>query len=105
MIFSARISNKLLGQFCRRVGTSLEAGLDMRMAIEREKTSGSSAYREKMKDIHSAVCKGDSLTDSLKSQGGYFPKPFYQMVHVGERTGRLDHVLTKMAEYYELELQ
>lgn len=101
MIFSARISNKLLGQFCRRIGTSLEAGLDLRMAIEREKTSGPKTYREKMSDVHSAVCRGESLADSLKGQTGYFPKPFYQMVHVGERTGRLDHVLMKMADYYE----
>ena len=101
MIFSARISNKLLGQFCRRLGTSLEAGLDLRMAIERERSSGSKTYRQKMAEVHSAVCKGDSLTESLKGQGGYFPKPFYQMVYVGERTGRLDHILTKMADYYE----
>ena len=101
MIFSARIGTKLLAQMSRRFGSSLQAGLDIRRITEREATVGSMSHRRHMAAVHKAVKKGDTLTSALKSQNNYFPSQFCQMVAVGEKTGRLELVLTKMAEYYE----
>ena len=101
MIFFPQISSKQLAMFCRRVGTSIQAGIDVRSTIERESKTGSKAYKTRMVRIRHKIKKGESLTDAMEAEGNYFPSQFHRMVEVGEKTGRLDLVLTRMAEYYE----
>lgn len=101
MLFSRRISAKQLGMMCRRIGSSVEAGLDILAILERESRTGSNSHQAKMAEIRTAIASGDSFADAIAKQGQYFPKQFQLMVDVGEKTGRLELVLLKLAEFYE----
>jgi type II secretory pathway component PulF len=101
MLLSKRITMKSLADFSRRVGSSIEAGLDLRTIIRREATSGAKSYSHRMARIRDKIERGGSFAKAVKDEGNYFPPQFQAMVEVGERTGRLDMVLLKTAAYYE----
>ncbi|MFH1823957.1 MAG: type II secretion system F family protein [Candidatus Firestonebacteria bacterium] len=50
------------------------------------------------------VERGDSLSNALKDFS-FFPKPVIQMIRVGEETGKIENVLTKIARSYEREME
>ena len=54
-----------------------------------------------MRAVAEHVRKGGSLADAIKTQGNFFPDHFGEMIEAGERTGRLDKVLDRMADYYQ----
>ena len=101
MLFSRRIGAKALGAMSRRIATSVEAGLDVLTILDRESKTGAAAHQEKMSLIRDAIKSGDSLAEAVSQQGNYFPKQFQLMIDVGEKTGRLELVLYKLAEYYD----
>lgn len=97
-----RVGLKPLAAFCRRLGTSLDAGIDVRRVMETEiGAGGGRVYCEKLTALQQAVSRGDSLTDAFQQADGYFPPFFCEMVKVGEKTGTLDRVLLKLADHYE----
>ncbi len=97
----ARISIKQLIQLCRRVGTSLHAGVDMRRVWETEANRGTPGHRHRMDDIRLRVNAGDALADAFVGSNGYFPPLVCELVDVGERTGKLDEVFNRLAEHYD----
>jgi len=54
-----------------------------------------------MRAVADHVRSGGSLADALKAQGNYFPPHFADMIEGGEKSGRLDRVLDRLAEYYQ----
>jgi len=54
-----------------------------------------------MQSIASHVRNGGSLAEAIAGQGNYFPPHFARMVEVGERSGRLEVVLDRLAGYYQ----
>ncbi len=102
MLFGARIGQRELASLCRRLATSLEAGIDIRRVFEREAAqSHAPARRSHLGEISAAVRRGDSLSDALAESGEYFPRLFREMVEVGEQTGKLAEVLAHLAEHYD----
>ncbi len=101
MLSPPRIGWKPLAQLSRRIGTGLSAGIDVRRVLQREAESGSPFQRRQLAQVRDAVQEGESLPDALARTGAYFPPFFREMIAVGEQTGKLDHVLPKLAEYYE----
>ncbi|MCC9603569.1 type II secretion system F family protein [Stieleria sp. JC731] len=83
------------------MGVSFEVGLDPHRVFAREAENHGSNYGRHMKSVADHVQKGGSLADAIKAQGNYFPDHFGQMVEAGERAGRLDRVLDRLAEYYQ----
>ena len=105
MLFSARVSSKELAQLCRRLATALEAGIDVRKVWSREAEGRSShALRRRLAHVSEAVAVGRSVTDGLVATGDYFPPLFREMVHVGERTGKLAEVFRQLADHYDHQL-
>jgi type II secretory pathway component PulF len=92
---------KTLASMLRRVGVSLRAGIDARTVWEKESTYGSATYRQQAARVGEAVADGDSLAEAMDRCGDYFPPLTRTLVHVGEKTGRLDDVLEGVAEHYE----
>ncbi len=100
-----RASLKELSQLCRRVSTSLEAGIDARRTWTSEAEGGSSAsLRRRLYPIHEAVQRGRTVTEGLEATGEYFPQMFREMVHVGEQTGKLAEVFRQLADHYDHQL-
>jgi type II secretory pathway component PulF len=97
MLFSPHISTRDLGQLCRRLATSLEAGVDARTIWARETERARGHTRSQLAGISQAVNRGESLRDALNQTGEFFPVLFREMVAVGEQTGRLDAIFYQMA--------
>lgn len=100
-MFSAQIGLRPLAQLCQRVGTSLKAGVDVRKVWKREAERGSMGYRGRLTRISEAIDQGETLSDALATVDGFFPPLFREMAKVGEKTGRLDEVLLRLAKHYE----
>ena len=101
MFGTARMETKGLAQLCRRVGTSLEAGIPVRVVWAREAERGTRQHRQFVRRISDSVAVGASVADAIAATDAYFPRLFRAMIHVGEETGTLDRVLLELAEHYD----
>ena len=100
-MFANRIQPSALSKLCERVGVAFDVGLDPHRVFEREADNSSRDYAKKMQSVADHVSKGGSLADAIKAQGNYFPAHFGDMVEGGEKSGRLDRVLNRLADYYQ----
>ena len=100
-MLAGRIKSQTLSTLCERVGISFEVGLDPHRVFDREAENYGNLYGKRMKSVADHVRMGGSLADAVKAQGNYFPDHFAQMIEAGERTGRLDRVLDRLAEHYQ----
>lgn len=101
-LFSPRISTKALAGLCHRVGTSIEAGVDIRKVLVREVERTTGLLARHLTMISKAVDDGQSFGDALAETDDFFPPIFREMVEVGEQTGHLDAVLLQLADHYEV---
>ena len=98
-LLTARMGNKAVARFCHNVGGSLHAGIDIRRIFETESMRGSAKQRKEMTHIRERINDGDTLANSMRAAGGYFPPLLLEMIEVGERTGRRERVLLKRVEH------
>ena len=96
-----RIDNATLGVLCERVGVAFEVGHDPYRIFEREAGEGNSDYGRHMRSVAERVQNGSTLAEAVAAQGNYFPPNFVNFIEVGEKTGRLDRVLSRMSDYYK----
>jgi type IV pilus assembly protein PilC len=66
-------------------------------------TAGNIILESSVMDARKMVAEGKTLTDSFR-ETGQFPFMLTQMVSVGEATGTLDEMLTKLADFYDDEV-
>jgi len=90
-----------LAQLCRRIGISMEVGVDARRMWSRETERSSGEIGRQMRVVLDHVGAGETLTASLAKTGHYFPKLMHELVAIGESTGRLDEVFKRLADHYE----
>ena len=106
MLFSARIGLRELAQLCRRLSTGLEAGVDVRRVLAREREGYlSPTLRRHFEEMVEAINRGETVSDALAETGSYFPPLFLELVNVGEQTGKLAEVLKRLANHYEHQLK
>ncbi len=86
---------------CRRVGTSLEAGIDARKAWSREAERFTGKRRFVLESIVDELGKGSLLSDAIKNTGNAFPQLMRDMVRIGDNTGNNDQVLLRLADHLE----
>jgi type IV pilus assembly protein PilC len=67
------------------------------------KTAGNKTIEKAVLDTRTAIAEGRTMSDPL-AESGVFPSMVCQMIAVGESTGALDAMLTKIAEFYEEEV-
>lgn len=104
--FSSRIPLRDCAALCRRLATSLNAGVDVRKVLGREADHGRGmALRRHMAAINEAVGEGQSLAEAVAPAGDYFPPLFHEMVEVGEQTGHQGEIFAQLAEHYENQVQ
>ena len=101
MLFAPRIGLKRLAQLSHRLGTALDAGVEVRKSWDREAQSGPAYHRARMQQISRAISRGQSVPEAVRQTGDYFPEFFREMVELGDRTGRLDRVLKRLADHYD----
>ncbi len=93
-----------VARFCRTLGTLLASGVPILDSLEiTAKTAGNAVIEEAIFDVRKEVEQGKTLADPLgKTQ--QFPPMVCQMIGVGEHTGAMDTMLSKIADFYEDEV-
>jgi type IV pilus assembly protein PilC len=87
------------------MGELLSAGVDMLGTLEiTAAVSGNAVYKKMWLTVRDSVQQGDRLSTTL-DEIGILPKNVIQMVAAGEESGKLGHVLTEVADYYQKELR
>lgn len=90
---------------CRTLGSLLKSGVPIVRTLEILSNSLSNNYYKKaIKEAAKEVQKGRTLKDCLSPHEKLFSFLMIQMVEVGEETGKLEEILTKLAEFYEEEV-
>lgn len=93
-----------LARFGRTLGVTFRAGVPLVEAMDAVAgATGSIVYGEAVKQMRDDVAVGHQLQLSMR-QTGLFPNMMIQMVGIGEESGALDHMLFKVAEFYEEEV-
>jgi type IV pilus assembly protein PilC len=93
-----------LARWSRTFSALYSAGVPIMQAIEvTGHTAGNTVLEEAMESVIESVKSGGSLAAPLK-QAPIFPAMVAQMIAVGEETGNLDTMLTKVADFYEDEV-
>jgi type II secretory pathway component PulF len=91
-------TSELIG-LCRRIGTSLRSGIEVRRVWEHESQRGSTRFRHATATILEHVKQGETISAGMRAASA-FPPVMLAMVEIGEHTGKLDEALLKLAEHY-----
>ena len=103
-VIGTLVSRTAIAQFTRTLGTLLSSGVPIlqSLVIVRD-TTANRVVRRAVQTVHDAVKEGESMTDPLASSG-VFPPMVVSMVQVGEETGALPDMLTRIANTYDDEV-
>jgi type IV pilus assembly protein PilC len=103
-IFGTLIRKSAVARFTRTLGTLLSSGVSIIEAMEiTAKTAGNLVIARAINRSVLAIAEGDTITGPLKDSG-VFPPMVTQMISVGEKTGGLDEMLNKIADFYDDEV-
>ena len=93
-----------VARFTRTLGTLLSSGVTILDGLEiTARTSGNRVIHDAIMHSRSSIAGGESISEPLKASG-VFPPMVTQMINVGEETGDLDGMLTKIADFYDEEV-
>lgn len=100
-VFGDLVSKIALARFARTFSTLIQSGVPMLGALEIvASTSGNKVLEKAVMGARDAVRQGDPLAKPL-GEAPVFPPMVVRMVAVGEKTGALEALLSKIAEFYE----
>lgn len=93
-----------VARFCRTLATLMSSGVPILDGLEiTAKTSGNAIIEDAIMTVRKSVEGGQTLAQPLKATE-VFPSMVVQMISVGEQTGALDTMLSKIADFYEDEV-
>ncbi len=100
------IKGLYISRFTESLAVLIKGGIPIAQAIEvTAHTVGSVAYRDALHQASLDVRKGEQLSQSLARQEFLFPPMVSQMIAVGESSGRLDELLSKIASFFAQEVE
>ncbi len=103
-LFGDLILKSATAQFCRTYSALSRAGVPILQALEiLKQTSGNAAVQEALDRARNDVQEGISLSKSLLNKQ-IFPDMALSMLAIGEETGEMDAMLSKVADFYEEEV-
>lgn len=103
-VFGDIIKKVAVARFSRTLGTMLNSGVPILDALLIcSKTSGNYVVERDVQSARIAISEGQSMLEPL-SQSSIFPPMVVSMIGVGESTGKIDAMLTKIADFYEDEV-
>lgn len=93
-----------VARFTRTLGTLLSSGVAILEGLEiTAKTSGNRVIHDAVMSSRSSIAGGESISEPLR-RAEVFPPMVTQMINVGEETGDLDGMLSKVADFYDDEV-
>jgi type IV pilus assembly protein PilC len=93
-----------VARFCRTLSTLISSGVPILDGLEiTAKTAGNSIIEDAVMATRTSIERGETISAPLKATK-VFPAMVTQMIGVGEATGALDTMLSKIADFYEEEV-
>jgi len=93
-----------VARFTRTLGTLVSSGVSILEGLEiTAKTAGNRVIHDAVMGSRASIAGGETISGPLKASG-VFPPMVVQMINVGEQTGGLDEMLTKIADFYDEEV-
>ncbi len=103
-VFGILIRKVAVAKFTRTASTMLSSGVSILDTLDIvAKTSGNKSVEFAILDVKIGISEGRSMADPLL-ESGVFPSMVCSMIAVGESTGALDIMLSKIADFYDDEV-
>jgi type IV pilus assembly protein PilC len=98
------IRKSSIARFSRTLATLLSSGVSILDALDiTARTSNNRVVHDAIKRSVLSIAEGETITQPLK-ESKVFPPMVIQMISVGEKTGGLDEMLSKIADFYDEEV-
>ncbi|HEX3214154.1 MAG TPA: type II secretion system F family protein [Actinomycetota bacterium] len=104
-VFGPLFHKTALSRFSRTLSTLIRSGVPILQALEIVgETVNNAVISRAVRDVQDSVREGESLATPL-AKHATFPAMVVQMMAVGEETGALDTMLSKVADFYDQEVE
>ena len=109
MLLNAPVIGNLLrktavARFTRTLGTLIASGVSILEGLEiTARTAGNRVIHDAVMESRRSIAGGETISEPLK-RAEVFPPMVVSMINVGEQTGGLDEMLTKIADFYDEEV-
>ncbi len=103
-IFGILLTKVAVSKFTRTLSTLVKSGVPILNSLEIvSRTSGNKLIEQAVGKIHSSIREGENIAEPL-GKSGVFPPMVVRMVGVGEQTGELEKMLSKIADFYDAQV-
>jgi type IV pilus assembly protein PilC len=103
-IFGSLLRKVAVARFSRTLGTMISSGVPILDALEIcARTAGNLVIEQGLQKTRAAISEGRTIAEPLEASG-VFPGMVVQMIAVGEQTGAMDTMLSKIADFYDDEV-
>lgn len=103
-IFGSLLQKVAVARFTRTLGTMIASGVPILDGLDIvAKTAGNMVIEEALLDVKAAISEGKTIAEPLQ-ESGVFPGMVTQMIAVGEETGAMESMLSKIADFYDDEV-
>jgi type IV pilus assembly protein PilC len=103
-VFGGLLQKVAVARFTRTLGTMIASGVPILDGLDIvAKTAGNMIIEEALRDVRAAISEGKTIAEPL-SESAVFPGMVTQMIAVGEETGAMETMLSKIADFYDEEV-
>ncbi|MBN1383469.1 MAG: type II secretion system F family protein [Elusimicrobia bacterium] len=103
-MFGDMLRKVAVAKFTRTLGTLIKSGVPILQGLDTvAQTAGNVVVEKAIMTAKESIREGEKIAEPLK-RSGVFPTMVTQMISVGEETGNLDTMLTKIADFYDQEV-
>jgi type IV pilus assembly protein PilC len=103
-VFGILIRKVAVAKFTRTLGTLISSGVAILDGLDiTARTAGNKIVEAAVLRTRASISEGKTIADPLR-ESGVFPPMVVQMISVGEQTGALDAMLSKIADFYDEEV-
>ncbi|MCH2186988.1 type II secretion system F family protein [Myxococcota bacterium] len=103
-VFGNIIKKVAVARFTRTLGTMISSGVPILDGLDIvAKTAGNMVIEEELQETRASISEGKTIAEPLRGSQ-VFPGMMVQMVAVGEETGSMEIMLTKIADFYDDEV-
>ncbi|MDH5305813.1 MAG: type II secretion system F family protein, partial [Myxococcales bacterium] len=103
-IFGPLLQKVAVARFTRTLGTMIASGVPILDGLDIvAKTAGNLVIEEALMDVKAAISEGKTIAEPLR-EAEVFPGMVTQMISVGEETGAMENMLSKIADFYDEEV-
>jgi len=104
-IFGTLLKKQAVARFSRTLSTLLSSGVNILDALEiTAGTTGNKLVENAVMRARTSIAQGESIAEPLSKEKALFPPMVVQMITIGEQTGGLDDMLSKVADFYDEEV-